>query len=113
MFDIDTHLKEYCSKRQCIRHSSMYAAPEVFGGAMRYKSDVWSLGISIIEMARIGNPYAGRSEEEVKKAVLDGDPPSLFTIWSHDLIDFVNRCLVKDVEKRASVAELLEVSVSL
>lgn len=113
MFDIDTHLKEYCSKRQCIRHSSMYAAPEVLEGAMCCKSDVWSLGISIIEMARIANPYAGHSEEEMKKAVLEDDPPSLSTNWSHELVDFVNRCLVKDVEKRASVAELLDVSVSL
>ena len=31
--------------------------------------------------------------------------------WSYDLIDFVSHCLVRDVEKRASVSELLEVSV--
>ena len=29
--------------------------------------------------------------------------------WSQDLIDFLRKCLVKDMNKRASVDELLEV----
>lgn len=41
-----------------------------------------------------------------------GDPPSLSSSgWSSDLIDFVSTCLVKDVDKRASVVELLTVVV--
>ena len=41
-----------------------------------------------------------------------GDPPSLSSSGlSSDLVDFVNACLVKDVEKRASVNELLTVVV--
>ena len=40
-----------------------------------------------------------------------GEPPSLSSSgWSRDLVDFVDRCLVKDVNERASVEELLTVS---
>lgn len=31
--------------------------------------------------------------------------------WSDDLVSFVKKCLVRDVEKRASVEELLKVHV--
>ena len=41
-----------------------------------------------------------------------GKPPSLSSSdWSRDLVDFVDRCLVKDVNERASVEELLTVSI--
>ena len=83
---------------------SLYKAPEEFEGKRCMKSDVWSLGISVIEMAEGKHPFAGFSEEEVKNAA-----PSLSSAWSSDLVDFVSRCLVKDAKKRASVAELLEV----
>ena len=39
------------------------------------------------------------------------EEPSSLCGWSYDLIDFVSHCLVRDVEKRASVSELLEVSI--
>ena len=48
------------------------------------------------------------------KKVCDGEPPSLSSSeWSSDLVDFVKRCLVKDVKDRSSVEELLRVGVSV
>ena len=45
--------------------------------------------------------------------MLLGEPPAFSSSkWSNDLVDFVKRCLVKDVNERASVEELLEVGVS-
>ena len=47
------------------------------------------------------------------KKVCDGEPPSLSSSeWSSDLVEFVKRCLVKDVNRRSSVEELLKVGVS-
>ena len=91
-------------------HDAFYnAAPEVYEGNACLKSDVWSLGMNLIEMAGESHPFDGRSEEEVKNAVMNGVTiPSTF---SPNLADFVRRCLVKDVNDRASVDDLLKVSL--
>ena len=91
-----------------------YMAPEVFEGGMNLKSDVWSLGISVIEMAEGKYPYGEYEEEELKNAIVNEDSPSLSpSEWSPDLVDFVDACLVKDENERASVRALMEVSVSV
>ena len=45
------------------------------------------------------------------KRVCDESPPSLSGTWSAALVDFVSRCLIRDVNERWSVSELMEVSV--
>ena len=90
----------------------LYQAPEVFKDGAELKSDVWSLGMSIIEMVGGRNPYVGLTSTEFKNELLNKRPPSFSSSgWSNDLVDFVKRCLVKDVNERASVETLLEVSV--
>ena len=89
----------------------LYQAPEVFKDGAELKSDVWSLGMSMIEMVGGRNPYVGLSSTEFKNRLLKISPPSFSSSgWSDDLVDFVKRCLVKDVSERASVEALLEVS---
>lgn len=76
------------------------------------KSDVWSLGMSVIEMADGRNPFVRMTSLEFIGEVLNKPPPSFSSSgWSLDLMDFVNRCLVKNVNERASVEELLKVNV--
>ena len=90
----------------------LYQAPEVFKDGIELKSDVWSLGMSMIEMVGGRNPYVGLTSTEFKNELLNKRPPSFSSSgWSNDLVDFVKRCLVKDVNERASVEELLKVSV--
>ena len=90
-------------------------APEVFDGKTQLKSDIWSLGISLIEMAEGTHPYAKcTSFAEVTKAVCFNDPPSLSSsTWSSDFVEFISKCLVKDVNERWSVIQLMDVRLML
>ena len=96
--DVSVQLEDDGSKRQRVDDSSLFRAPELCAGMYCCKSDAWSVGMSVMKMME------GRCQ------VIDEEPSSLCG-WSYDLIDFVSHCLVRDVEKRASVSELLEVSV--
>ena len=87
-----------------------FMAPEAFEGKEEPKSDVWSLGITLMELAEGKNPYAGCTAEVVKKRVQEEKSPALSSSkWSVELVDFVNRCLKKEVRERASVNELMSV----
>ena len=88
----------------------MHKAPESFNGAMGCKSDVWSLGILLIELAEGKNPFDDIEVGEITSCICDSDPPSLSRDkYSPELVDFVEKCLVKDVKKRAPVSELMDV----
>ena len=106
-FGLDIQQRHASSAKNADCGTFRYMAPEVYEGAAVLKSDVWSLGVSIMEMAEGKNPYASCA---VKEAVCNGAVPSLSS-GSSDLADFVSKCLVKDVHDRCSVEALLEVSV--
>ena len=89
-------------------------APEVYDGISELKSDVWSLGISLIEMAEGKNPFEGCSSAKVMRKVCDGQPPSLSSSkWSAEFVDFVSKCLMKDVSERWGVSALMGVRIVL
>ena len=113
-FGLAVQLEHSCSKRNTLCGTSMYMGPEVYGEGAELKSDVWSLGMSVIEMAENKNPFARCTSAQVMRQVCDGEPPSLSSSgWSSDLVDFVKCCLVKDVSERCSVDELLKVVVEI
>ena len=105
-------LNRNCSRRNTYCGTSWYIAPEVYYGRTELKSDVWSLGITLIELAEGQNPYAGLSSATVMKAILMSEPPALSSSkWPAEFVDFVSKCLVKNVKERWSVKQLMEVSV--
>ena len=112
-FGLAVQLEHSCSKRNTTCGTSLYMAPEVYDGNTCLKSDIWSLGISIIEMAENKNPFAEDTPIQVMEKVCFKEPPSFTSSsWSSDLRDFVKRCLQMDVDERASVNDLLKVRVT-
>jgi len=95
-----------------------YMAPERIKGESQnnigtytVSSDVWSLGLSMIEVALGQYPYPPETYQNVfaqLTAIVNGPPPELPPGYSEAAIDFVARCLVKEPRGRASYAELLE-----
>ena len=53
-FGLAVKLEHAGSKRNTTCGTSLYMAPEVYTDGAQLKSDVWSLGISIIEMTLRG-----------------------------------------------------------
>lgn len=91
-----------------------YNAPEVFKGKEECDSDVWSLGITLIELAERINPFDVYNREELRRRICDSDPPSLSTtLWSSDFVDFVEKCLKRTPKHRASLYQLMTVSASV
>ena len=110
-FGFAAQLNHSCSVRSIRCGTSWYMAPEVYEGRTELKSDVWSLGITLIELAKGKNPFAGCTALKVMRLVCDGQPPSLSSsMWSAAFVDFVSKCLAKDVKERWSVSELMNVS---
>jgi len=82
-----------------------------FLGTYTVSSDVWSLGLSIVEFAVGHYPYPPETYSNVfaqLQAIVHGDPPSLPNGYSRQADDFVARCLRKDANKRPSYGQLLE-----
>ncbi|KAG0142481.1 hypothetical protein CROQUDRAFT_50255 [Cronartium quercuum f. sp. fusiforme G11] len=95
-----------------------YMAPERIQGeqvgavsAYTVASDVWSLGLSIIEFAIGHYPYPPETYSNIfaqLNAIVHGQPPSLPSdLYSNHAIDFVKLCLIKIPEQRPSYHQLL------
>uniref|UniRef100_A0A8C7X834 Dual specificity mitogen-activated protein kinase kinase 7 n=1 Tax=Oryzias sinensis TaxID=183150 RepID=A0A8C7X834_9TELE len=75
------------------------------------RADVWSLGISLVELATGQFPYKNcKTDFEVLTKVLQEDPPllPLGMGFSLDFQSFVKDCLTKDHRKRPKYHQLLE-----
>ncbi|XP_066449188.1 STE20-like serine/threonine-protein kinase isoform X2 [Eleutherodactylus coqui] len=75
-----------------------------------YKADVWSLGITLIELAEAQPPNHEMNPTRVLLKVLKSQPPNLKyrQLWSQDFNDFLNKCLQRNPQERFSTSELLE-----
>lgn len=80
-----------------------------------YKADIWSLGITLIEMAQIEPPHHELNPMRVLLKIAKSDPPTLScpSKWSLEFRDFLKKALDKNPETRPSAAQLLEVGTSI
>ena len=88
--------------------SPFYMAPEVIQlQGVSEKSDIWSLGILVFELLTGHTPLGHLPAFNAMYKIGSESPPEIPDNLSKYCKDFLEQCLVKDGEKRASASELL------
>jgi TolB-like protein len=86
-----------------------YMSPEqIQGKPLDHRSDIFSLGIVLYEMAAGRRPFPGGTSAEVIASILRDEPGPVDRIrpeLSHDLARVIRRCLEKDPERRYQSAK--------
>ncbi|KAI8098934.1 kinase-like domain-containing protein [Halteromyces radiatus] len=101
--------------RQSFVGTPLYIAPEILlEQSYGNKVDIWSLGITLIELAVGRPPYHQYDPSTIFSLVLDYPSPTLQSIdddedmtSNNPLTDFVDQCLLKHPDVRISSAEAL------
>ena len=75
-----------------------------------FKTDIWSLGITAIEIAEGAPPYSYQHPYRAIFSIQSNPPQSLSTpgSWSKEFNNFVKRCLTINDNNRPSAKKLLE-----
>jgi len=89
----------------------IFMAPEVLRGSkVSPLSDMWSLGVTAIEMVEGEPPHIKSNMMRVMYLIMEGPAPTLTepSLWSDNFNNWLSQCLVKDPAERKSAKELMQ-----
>jgi len=120
-FGAARQLSDTMAKATTMKGSPYWMAPEVFQGtSYDYKADIWSLGITCLEMATGNPPHHTTPTLQIPMLVMRSKMDTFpYRVdnkdgrWSQDFCDFVASCLQKDPNNRPSIKALMQTNFVL
>ena len=110
-FGVSTQLMHSFSKKISKIGTPIYMSPEVImQNKYNYKCDIWSLGITAIEIAEGESPFSKTKAYLILKKIISQPPKGLKfkDKWYKDFNDFIEKCLIYEPNERPSAKELLK-----
>ena len=110
-FGVSAQMMTTISKRNSFVGTLHWMAPETIQ-EKEYdeRADIWSLGITIIELLELKPPNFNMHPARLLFHIPKSDPPTLsppHDRWSSAVRNFLRRCLIKNPETRPTAEELL------
>ena len=86
-----------------------YFSPEMcLGESYDEKTDIWSLGVLLYEMAQLEYPFGGKSIAELTTQITHSKYKQIPDIYSKDVKDIIHAMLKKEPHKRPSIKQILK-----
>ena len=107
-FGISKGFQNTMEKAKTMVGTPYYLSPEILENKpYDAKSDIWALGVLLYEMMTFKMPFSANSFPILVVKILRGNYTPPPTIYSKDLREIIDKCLIVDYRKRPAIQQIL------